>query len=269
LRKWLFAQLVVAFLYLPWIPMLPNHWRLIRDSTTYPLWSLSTVPALLGLALGCLVLLGGLVLWIRRSESYGVKGRQALYPFVLMLLTLLLLGISTLTMINRLTVLKHQTFIVFPFLCLALVAVLVRAPHWQRWATVLILVSLTATLVSGLIVQKPPWREAVSWIDAEAGPDAAVVVSPYWLRPVFSHYTDSQTPVFRVKPNRPERQAVKMEERFERAWLISIARYERYEDPQQKVRAWFNEHYTLEKGRRVGELEIKLFSWEREQNPTE
>jgi hypothetical protein len=86
---------------------------------------------------------------------------------------------------------------------------------------------------------------------------------------VFSHYTDSQTPVFRVKPNRPERQAVKMEERFERAWLISIARYERYEDPQQSVRAWFNEHYTLEKGRRVGELEIKLFSWGREQNPTE
>lgn len=258
---WLLGQFALLVLYLPWLPNLPAHWQLIRESTDYPFWVLSTPPALAGIALAGIGLWAGLLLWVRRPPHISPQQRQKLLYLALAVIGSLFLAFLAISLTNRLTTLKRQTFVLFPFLCLALAYLLAQLPRRKIWAALLVALCLAGVLVNGLTLQKPPWREVVAHIETSLEPGDGVVLSPYWINSAFRYYNGT-IPIIRLDPEQLERQSAAMTTTYDRIWLIRNSKFEVWTEPEAQIPTWFQTNYTLETTFQAGELIVALFRLE-------
>ncbi|NIW99658.1 MAG: hypothetical protein GWN13_15685 [Phycisphaerae bacterium] len=263
LGVWLLMQLAVLLLYTPWLPVLPRHLQLIRNTTSYPLWFLTAPSILFGFVIGGVIIFVGLVIWMRdpKLRFLNSKSRQSLYAITIAFFLLLYFGLMFLALINRMTTLTRQIYITIPFLYLGLAALFVHLPRWHYWAASLLAVSIFGSVVSGVVIQKPPWQEIVLWISTQAAPGDVIVFSPPWLQTPFRRYIQKEMPLVGVQLRQLESQMTFLEEKYERAWVILSKRDIRWFDPEQAVRSWFYAHYQVESQKEFGVMEIAHFTF--------
>lgn len=256
---WFGSQFLIVLFYLPWLPQLPTHWALIRQSTDYPLWVLSTTPVIGVMAAAAVLAFAGCVLWLSGRMTLPASGERLLIMALTAGAVLIYVGWLALAMSDRMTTLKRQTFVLFPFFCVLLFWLLAKqTPKWRYGAILLLGVSLAAALVNGATLQKPPWREAVVFIETQVQSEDAIVLNPVWMDTVFQYYQQNHSPAT-VKPVRHE-EFSRLPEEYETVWLITNTRFERWEDPEQEVRTWLSAHYELASKHQFGELEILQLS---------
>lgn len=258
LKFWLLSQVLLVILYQPWFSELPKHWQIIRGSTTYPLWEVSTTPVLLGIAFLGLLGFIGLIIWLRKPITLPEPWQRLLITAVLAATILLFLLFLGLAMTNRLSTFKKQTLVLFPFLYIFLVYFLsINIKKWQYWATGLLVISLIVTSVSLLTLQKPRWREAVDHIQTQAISSDALVLNPSWLNLAFNYYLDQANP--NNPTNIPNFEKIPLEQDFQNVWLITNTKFEAGLDPALKTRSWMLTHYEPGDTIHFGELEIIRF----------
>jgi 4-amino-4-deoxy-L-arabinose transferase-like glycosyltransferase len=256
--NWLLAQLAILLLYTPWFPVLPEHWQVIRRSTSYPLWRLSTTPVLIAMALLCFACWSGLVMWYRGIKLNTQQQRWILYPILLGLI-LMFLGLNGLALSNRMTTLTRQTFVLFPFLCLALSISLFSLPHWRKWTAGLALLCLAATLIMGLTQQKPPWRNVVAWVEEDAQPGDVVIFSPSWLNGEYQYYAEDSLSIVRLNPNALNAQTAETLSEADHIWFIRNTKLTAWSEPEGTILAWLHQYYDVEAEASMGELSITRF----------
>ena len=258
LKYWLVSQLMLVLLYIPWSRELPNHWQVIRDSTDYPLWILSTPPALFtGFLLG-IVAFVLLVLWLRKPEVFSKRVvRYAVYVF-LIATVVLFLGFTAMAMTNRMTTIKRQTLILFPLLIVLLVYLWsYSGKRWQYGVTVLVVVTFLATCINMITYQKPRWREAVAFVQEQASANDGIVLNPSWINGPFSYYVQQNGEGSALPLSEP--QVVPLQDAHETTWLIVNTKHELWQDPDHEVRNWLLSHYELSETTQFGELEVIRF----------
>lgn len=259
LKYWLLGQIMVVILYVPWISELPKHWGIIRASTNYPFWVLSTTPALLGMGLIGLLFFVALVIGLRQPDPLPDSIKRYVITAVLVATLSLFLIFLALAMTNRLTTFKRQTLVLFPFLYIFLLYLLpLTIKKWQYWATALLIISLIATTFCLLTLQKPNWRDAVALIHNQASSSDAIILNPPWISVTFDYYLQQSTQ--NNTPNRPHPEKIPLSQDYETTWLIANTKFEQWEDPDFKVRNWLTAHYEPNAPLHFGELEILRFN---------
>lgn len=256
LLPWLLGQGLVMLLYAPWIPMLPGHWARIQNQSTYPLWVLTTIPALFAIAIGGGLALAGLVWLLRHSARFSPTQYPHLAWAAVTGLILVLAGLMVGTALNRGVTLTRQTLVFLPLLYLLLAGLLPYVMAGTVLARAFLIASLVVSLLNGVWLQKPRWAEAVRWIEAEATPNAVVVLSPPWLLSPYRYYATTDRTVVRVPAGQGERQMAQLEQPATQAWLILNEKEERWTDPRQQTRRWFRNTYPLVTEQSFGLLSV-------------
>ena len=256
LYKWLMAELVIALLFLPWIPILCHQvgtggggWveksvgrpslRVLSDTWIYFSTGLDRELYPVLLRRMAYVLFGVCVLAAVYRLFFGQNRGGVL--FCLMYVGVPLLTVWLLSQVKPMYAVRY----LLPFLppCCILVAVGINTLKWN-WARIVITLLLVLILLVGdwnawRIEQNADWRGASSYVLEQAQPGDVVLFSPRWNEKPFAYYTQGRVEInmdlpIPVTVDAAKRVATDVANRYKRVWLV----WERghYSDPDGIVK---------------------------------
>lgn len=198
LLAWLGSAVIAWWLFQPWLPHLQ---RTIGDlnrififdrlQRLFGLPAFATWHYLMLLVLGICALL--VIALLSQRLLRHKPGRRWLGP-----LTIILFALATVLLaIPRFYTVKRLLVIGWPLVIL-LVAWLIMQLELRRWQrpiwSILILLSLAATLVTVFFVPKDDWRGAVAYVNANIQPTDIVWLDPFWIATAYNYYQPTVRP---------------------------------------------------------------------------
>lgn len=223
-RDWLLAEVGIALLFLPWVPVLLEQiargggsWiakgifffydRAILDMLIlfsvgsvrqwYPIWVRRSAYVLFA---GSLVLatMAALRKWRQQPRSQGSMA----YLFTGMYLVV---SLGAVWLVSQFKPMYARRYLL-PFLppYLLLIAAGSREIPWRVWRTALLFglaaVCLTGVALAAYYPQKDDWRTIARYVLREAQPTDVVVLSPPWNYKPFDYYAHGQLTLYRRLP---------------------------------------------------------------------
>ncbi|MCP4427466.1 MAG: hypothetical protein GY803_23500 [Chloroflexi bacterium] len=253
---WFFSQAALVLLYAPWFSELPKHWGVIRASTDYPMWILSTTPALIGGGLVGLLFFILLAACLRQSIDLPDLLKRRMITIVVAISMFLFWGFLVLAMTNRLSTLKRQTLVLFPFLYIFLVYILPhRVKKWRQWIVGMVVISVIVAAINLFTLQKPHWRDAVVFVQNQVAVSDAVVLNPPWIKMAFNYYLQQNSSTDDAA-SFPQLEKIPLSQEYQAVWLITNTKFEQWEDPDFGVRNGLMTDYEPVSPVYFGELEV-------------
>ncbi len=251
-RRWLVAQVIVALLFLPWVPILyhqvttggggwverslgrPTWYALVDtwlnfsiglDGSLYP-------PLLRRLAYGVFALCLLIAVWrsvapkTAQQDDRARHTRHAL-TFLLINCPLPLLAVWLASQLKPMYSVRYLV-VFLPYYCMLVAVGLAGAP-WRgtRWLGIIIL-SITAMIGIGAnyqALQNPDWRGVSALVHQNAQEGDVALFSPRWNQKPFEYYNRGRVPTnmdlpIPVTAEAASRVVSEISERYGRVWLI-------------------------------------------------
>jgi uncharacterized membrane protein len=250
--SWLIALFCSVISYLPWIssPAFRQFVRLGQSNKDYITalfvdrfnialdWSILTRWMLLiGLPIAALIGIG-LFLVIRQTIQMNTLGSLREQAWLRVLSAALFIILLALSVIPRGYSLKRQVIFILPFVLMIFAWLWPWGGKSHRLLTILLGLSLLASLINVLVIPKDQWREAASYISEHSQPGDVVILEPIYMTIPFDFY-NSQS-VERIGVNFGEIDVVhEVLCQHQRAWLL-LHRTDR--DPQGRLEYWMNQN---------------------------
>ena len=286
-RRWLAAQVAVALVFAPWLPVLyhqvttggggwverslgkPSLYTLVDtwlyfsiglDNQLYPVLLRRAAYALFAVCAlaAVLPLLGWLHGRVRRqAEREGVV-------FCLIYLSLPVLTVWTLSQAKPMYSVRYLLIFLPPY-CM-LVAKGICALRWKG-ASIAVALLLAMTLLVGSwnawrTAQNPDWRGVTSYVLAHAQPKDVVLFSPRWNAKPFDYYGRGAVDInldlpIPVTSDAAEAVADDIAQRYDRVWLVWTRGH--YSDPEGVVTQLLQSRYEMLEDRDFGVDRLILF----------
>jgi hypothetical protein len=272
-RRWLLAQLVIALLFSPWLPVLYHqvstggggwversvgrpslyalvdtwlHFSIGLDRQFYPVW-LRRVAYLLFAISNLAAILSVFPSSSGEARPRGHRDREGVL-FCLAYVGLPLLTVWLLSQLKPMYSIRFLLVFLPPYYIL--VAKGIDSLRWD-WARAAFALALTVSLLVGnwnawRTEQNPDWRGLTSYILAQAQPGDTVLFSPRWNEKPFTYYsrgridvnTDLPTP---VTMDAAQQVVEDIYQQHQRVWLVWTRGH--YSDPDGIVKQILERRY--------------------------
>ena len=172
----------------------------------------------------------------------------------LMLGFLILLAAST---IPRAYSVKKQLAILWPFVLLIFCWLWPWRRPYQKLLTVLLILSLLASIINVYFIPKDQWRETANFILKQKQVGDVVLLLPSYMTYPFDYYSQGRITRHGIHPSSDSSQLESLLDDYGRIWLIShlvdIA------DPEQKVKGWLDYHADRVEEKSFYRIQVSLY----------
>lgn len=181
-----------------------------------------------------------------RWNASAVAAAMAIYFLILLV-----------SIVTRGLLVKRLSLVLFPYVLVALAAIVATFKQRRHLLVTLALLTLPATGYTLLAQQQEAWREVAHLIQQKQAPREVIVIHASYMQWPFDYYYHGQSPRQGVNPTSAPKVLSDIAASHERAWLV--LGNERLVDPQRIVQTWFDSHMRLAHSWSYPGIRVKLY----------